>query len=130
MENSKKIVPRAVYFGIGSFIVFYFVFVVFGTLSGGQAMEALFIFQILLFIVSGYIAGRIAKHDGWLNGLMVGVPLPIIVAIGFALGTQQASMASKVLTEIGMFWLIQSVVLCTLGGFIADVHLRLSKRGL
>ena len=48
MENSKKIVPRAVYFGIGSFIVFYLVFVVFGTLSGGQAMEALFIFQILL----------------------------------------------------------------------------------
>ena len=61
---------------------------------------------------------------------MVGVPLPIVVAIGFALGTQQASMASKILTEIGMFWLIQSVVLCTLGGFIADVHLRFSKRGL
>ena len=61
---------------------------------------------------------------------MVGVPLPIVVAIGFALGTQQASMAGNFLSQIGMFWLIQSVVLCALGGFIADVHLRLSKRGL
>ena len=48
MEFSKKIEPRAIYFGIGSFIVFYLIFVVFGTLSGGQAMAALFIFQILI----------------------------------------------------------------------------------
>ena len=122
MENTGNVVPKAVYTGLASFAGLYIGFIVLMNLIGGKPLAVVFWLQIILLMVSGYIAGRIAKSKGWLNGLMVGVAAPIVLSVGMSLATMQINMASQVFSALGIVWLVQSIVLCTLGGFVWDVH--------
>lgn len=130
MPEEEKIVPRAVYIGLATFAVLYIIFVLTGTLLEGGELAPMFLFQLMILIVSGYVAGRIAKRNGWLNGLMVGIPAPVVIAIGFGVMTQQISIVSSTFSGIGMFWLIQSILCCTFGGFLWDVQSRFMRSGL
>ena len=109
----------------------YIIFVLTGRmlLEGGE-LAPMFLFQLMILIISGYVAGRIAKRNGWLNGLMVGIPAPVVIAIGFGVITQQISVVSTTFSGIGMFWLIQSILCCTLGGLLWDVQSRFMRSGL
>jgi len=130
MALNEKLVPRAIYKGVLFFIGVYILFVILGTLSGGKGFEGLFLLQIILFVLSGYVTGRIAKKNGWLNGIVLGIPLPFVVAIGFGIVTQQASMVVSLIAGLGIFWLILSIIFCCLGGYLADVHNRFKMRSL
>ena len=122
MNDTGKVVPRAVYIGIATFAGLYIGFIVLGNLMGGEPLALMFWLQIVLLTFSGYVAGRIAKSKGWLNGLMVGMAAPIVLSVGVSLATMQLNMASQVFGALGVVWLVQSLLLCSLGGFVWDVQ--------
>ena len=126
MGSKSQINPKAVYIGLGVFAVLYLVFVLAVNIAvnvfdlkkfGG----VLFWGQIALFVLSGYVAGYLSGSNGWLNGIMVGIPAPVIIGIGVAIATQQVSALLAMVRTPGVFWLILSVVLCAVGGLIADL---------
>lgn len=131
MSEKARVVPKAVYIGLGTFTVLYFVFVVAGNLfTESESTAPLMLSQLALFTVSGFVAGRIAGVSGWLNGVIVGLGVPFVLAIGLSVLTLEASVAADVFTVLVPFWLVQSVVCCGVGGFVADLMRGISKRDL
>lgn len=128
MNIKDKVEQKAVYIGLATFSSSYIGLIILGNLLGAKPVAMLFWLQIILLITSGYVAGRLAKLNGWLNGLMVGVAAPIVLSIGMAIATMQLNMASQVFSALGIFWLVQSVILCSFGGFVWDIHAKLKSR--
>jgi len=124
MISKKQIVPKAVYWGLGTFAVLYLGFIFLGNLTNAEPLAVLFWLQVFLLVISGFVAGTVAKHHGWANGAMVGVAAPFVLAIGTAIATMEPALAPEVLAGAGIFWLIQSVLLCSLGGFIYDAFIK------
>ena len=127
MNVKGNVDPRAVYIGLATFSGLYIGFIILGNLIDGEPLALIFWFQISLLTFSGYIAGRLAKSKGWLNGLMVGIAAPIVISVGTSLATMQLNMASQVFSALGVVWLVQSVALCSLGGFVWDVQSKFRK---
>jgi len=128
MRNKWRIEQRAVYIGLGIFSILYIGFIFLGNTLGVNSLGTLFWLQILMLIVSGFAAGFIAKTNGWLNGLMVGVAAPIVLSLGMSLVTMELNTASEIFSALGVFWLLQSVFFCSFGGFIWDVYAKHTSR--
>lgn len=128
MDNRRKVEPRAIYIGLATFSVLYIGLIILGNLFGDQPFTKLVWLQFILLTTSGYVAGRIARLNGLLNGLMVGLVSPIALSIGMSLATMQIDIATQVFSALGVFWLIQSVVLCSLGGFIWDLQAKMTSK--
>ena len=102
MKDTGRIAPRAVYIGLATFAGLYISSIVLGNLIGGDSLALMFWLQSLLLIFSGYIAGRIAKSKGWLNGLMVGLAAPIVISVGMGLATMQLSLIPQMVRRCGV----------------------------
>lgn len=123
MDSAGKVVPKAVYSGLATLAFLYFGFYFFiGSIIGNETIALMFWGQILLLTVSGYVAGYLAKRNGTINGLMVGLAAPVVLSIGMSIATMQLNIAAQAFSGLGVFWLVQSVILCSLGGFIWDVQ--------
>jgi len=127
MEPKSKLNRQAIINGVATFIVLYVLLLIFGYVTGMQHGRLLLTLQILTFIISGYVTGRVAGQGGVYNGVIVGIPLPLVLAVGFSLMAPKGTVTKDLLLSLGLFWLLQSLALCALGGLIADIHRRLAK---
>lgn len=127
MESKRKIEQKALLLGIITFIVLYIALLIFGYLSGLKHGKLLLTLQLLVFAISGYITGLRAGHNGLYNGVVVGLPLPFVLAIGFAIMAPKGSVSKDLLLSLGVIWLLQSMALCAVGGLLSDIQRRLMK---
>ena len=127
MTSEKKFVPRAVLRGITTFITLYVLFIIVGSVIGAHHGSLLLSLQLLTFLLSGYVAAWVAGQRGWFHGMIVGIPLPLVIAIGFVILAQGGHTQLDILWKLVVVWLLQSIALCALGGFIFDIQLYLSK---
>jgi len=81
---------------------------------------AFYLFIFLVLVVSGFIAGRLAKSSGWSNGIIVGITVPVINAIVNDIfpGIELIYIPP---VEIFINQLIPATVCCCIGGYIADL---------
>ncbi|MCW8943721.1 MAG: hypothetical protein OQL27_03045 [Sedimenticola sp.] len=119
---SEKIVPKAVYLGLITFAVLYLGALVMAHLFILSKAGMLFWLQVVLLVFSGYITGRFAKMYGWLNGVMVGIAAPVVLAFGMSVITVNISAAGAAFAVLGAYWLLQSIICCAIGGFIWDLQ--------
>ncbi len=125
----RRIIPKAVYIGLATFSVLYLGFIILGNLVMPGKLSSLLLLQIALLVFSGYVAGRLSIKSGWLNGIMVGIAAPVVIAVGLSIYTMQPSMPSMIFSALGMFWLIQSIVCCAIGGFLWDLQSKVQSSG-
>jgi MFS family permease len=127
MESKSKLERKAFLSGFITFIVLYFLLLIFGYVTGLRHGKLLLSLQILVFVISGYVSGRVAGQSGWKNGLIVGIPLPFVLAIGFILMAPKGTVSKDLLLSLGVFWFLQALFLCAIGGLMSDIQRRLSK---
>lgn len=127
MEQQSKFRRKAFISGVVTFIVLYILLVTVGHLAGLQHGRVLFILQVLVFVISGYVGGWVAGQNGWYNGLMIGIPLPLVLAVGFMLMAPKEALTKEFLVALVLFWYMQSLALCAFGGLLADIQRRVSK---
>jgi len=109
---------------IGLYTVFYSIFWnITNTTIGirsSAAVVALYLVIFLMLVVSGFVAGRLAKSSGWLNGIIVGITAPVInVIVNDTFPGVELIYIPPVTTII--YQLVPTTVCCCIGGFIADL---------
>lgn len=125
LEIKQGLTPCAVYIGLGVFTASYLFSIAFMKSVLPGAFEMILFVQLFLLVLSGYISGRVARIDGWLNGLVVGIGAPLVLVSGVGLVYGDISVVPKFLAELGLFLLIESIIFCMFGGFLWDMQVRL-----
>ncbi len=115
-----KIQTKAVLGGLCAFVVLYGLYFLAGNLLRTSAV--IFLLQPLVWLVSGYITGILAKqHGGW-NALMVGLATPFALALGISVVTLDFALGPQSVKTFGLPWFVTAVLLTVLGGLISDAQ--------
>lgn len=122
----KYVVVGVIAYVLGWFIWNLIIGFIQAAMSSSKAGAYELVFQIFNFIVAllpGYLAGMLAKERPVMHGIVVGIAISILVLMFYKfVGVFEQSTLSSIL-----FIPIYILFLSTLGGFVANWHL---KRGL
>lgn len=120
MHRISKLSLKGIYVSLGIYAVFYMVFwnIANSTLASKSSILLLIVFY-LMQVICGFVAGRIAKLSGWLNGMVVGLGVPVINALVNEIfpGYELIYIPPG---DVFIRQLVAALICCCIGGFIAD----------
>lgn len=80
----------------------------------------------LVWILAGYIAASVSGKAGLLNGALTGLLTPLVMIAYLFAGLGDSPQLRETVASARVFWLVSGVLLCGLGGLLADLRRRSS----